>query len=61
MPDCERKVFTEDFSRDARAGRITTRARLKAAQSNGDHGWPASSVADELGMDWRMTQDAFVA
>ena len=58
VPDCERRVeLPEEVT--ARA-RITTRAWRAAAQSIGDHLRPVSSVADELGMDWRTAHDAFV-
>jgi transposase len=54
-------VFTEEQPEEMPArARITTRARRAAAQSIGDHLRPVSSVADELGMDWRTAHDAFV-
>ena len=62
VPHCERKVFTDELPEQIPArARITTRARLVAAQSIGDHQRPVSSVAGELGMDWRIAHDAFVA
>jgi len=61
VPECERKVFTEALPDEipARAG-ITTRARRAAAQSIGDHLWPVSGVASEMGIDWRIAHDALV-
>ena len=62
VPECERKVFTESLPEEIPArARITTRARRAAAQSIGDHLRPVSGVAAELGMDWRIAHDAFVA
>lgn len=62
VPDCGRKVFTEELPEQIPArARITTRARRAAAVSIGDHGRPVSSVAGELGVDWRIAHDAFVA
>ncbi len=62
VPACERKVFTEELPEQIPArARITTRARLLAAQSIGDQARPVSSVADEFGMDWRIAHEAFVA
>ena len=62
VPECERKVFTESLPDEIPArSRITTRARRAAAQSIGDHLRPVSGVAAELGMDWRIAHDAFVA
>ena len=59
---CERKVFTESLPEEIPArARITTRARRAAAQSIGDHLRPVSGVAHEMGMDWRIAHDAFVA
>jgi hypothetical protein len=54
-------VFTEALPDEipARAG-ITTRARRAAAQSIGDHLWPVSGVASEMGIDWRIAHDALV-
>ena len=61
VPECERSVFTEELPEEIPArARITTRARRAAAQSISDHLRPVSSVADELGMDWRTAHDAFV-
>jgi transposase len=62
VSECERKVFTEALPDEIPAGvRITTRARRAAAQSIGDHLRPVSGVAQEMGMDWRIAHDAFVA
>ena len=59
---CVRKVFTESLPEQIPArARITTRARRRAAEAIGDHNRPVSSVAAELGMDWRIAHDAFVA
>ena len=41
--------------------RITTRARRAAAVSIGDHCRPVSGVAAEMGMDWNIPHEAFVA
>jgi hypothetical protein len=40
---------------------ISTRARRAAAESIGDHLRPVSGVAAEMGMDWRIAHNAFVA
>ena len=62
VPECERKVFTESLPDEIPArSRITTRARRAAAQSIGDHLRPVSGVAQEMGMDWRIAHNAFVA
>jgi hypothetical protein len=62
VPECERKVFTEALPAQIPArARITTRARRAAAESIGDHLRPVSGVAVEMGMDWRIAHDAFVA
>jgi len=62
VAECERKVFTESLPQEIPPrARITTRARRAAAQSIGDHLRPVSGVAAELGMDWRIAHDAFVA
>jgi transposase len=62
VPECDRKVFTEALPEQIPArARITTRARRAAAQSIGDHLRPVSGVAAEMGMDWRIAHDAFVA
>ena len=62
VPECERKVFTEALPEEIPArARITTRARRAAAESIGDHLRPVSGVAQEMGMDWRIAHDAFIA
>ena len=62
VAECERRVFTESLPEDIPArARITTRARRAAAQSIGDHLRPVSGVAREMGVDWRIAHDAFVA
>jgi transposase len=62
VAECERKVFTESLPQEIPArARITTRARRAAAQSIGDHLRPVSGVASEMGIDWRIAHDAFVA
>jgi transposase len=62
VAECERKVFTESLPEEIPArARITTRARRAAAQSIGDHLRPVSGVAAEMGIDWRIAHDAFVA
>ena len=62
VPECERKVFTESLPEDVPArARITTRARRAAAVSIGDHCRPVSGVAAEMGMDWKIAHEAFVA
>ena len=62
VPECERKVFTEALPEDVPArARITTRARRAAAVSIGDHCRPVSGVAAEMGMDWKIAHEAFVA
>ena len=44
-----------------RPARITTRAHRAAAVSIGDHCRPVSGVAAEMGMDWNIAHQAFVA
>lgn len=62
VPECERKVFTDALPTEIPArARITIRARRAAAVSIGDHCRPVSGVAAELGMDWRIAHEAFVA
>ena len=62
VAECERKVFTESLPEEIPArARITTRARRAAAQSIGDHLRPVSGVASEMGIDWRIAHEAFVA
>jgi len=59
---CERKVFTDCLPGQIPArARITCRARQRAAIGIGDHGRAVSAVAAELGMDWRIAHEAFIA
>jgi len=62
VPECERKVFTEELPADIPArARITTRARRAVGVSIRDHLRPVLGAADEFGMDWKIAHDAFVA
>ena len=62
VAECDRKVFTEALPEQIPArARITTRARRAAAESIGDHLRPVSGVAAEMGTDWRIAHNAFVA
>jgi hypothetical protein len=61
VPECERKVFTEELLEIPARARITTRARRAAAQAIGEHCRPVSGVAGEFGFNWTIPHDAFVA
>ena len=59
VPECERRVLTDELPEEMPAAG-TDHHPGPAAQSIGDHLRPVSSVADELGMDWRTAHAAFV-